>query len=68
MKKKQRVVVKKVKSDWISVLSGVFYGTVLRPPLFSLYISDITENIRLELKHLLATVFAIVKLKILKTR
>ena len=48
--RQQRVMVKGVKSDWVSVLSGVRQGTALGPLFFSLYINDITEDIHSELR------------------
>ena len=57
-----------VKSDWDPVLSGVPQSTVLGPPLSSLYINDITEDINSELRLFADDCFATVKSKILKTR
>ena len=44
------MVVKGVKSDCASVLSGVPQGTVLGLLFFSLYSNDITEDIDTELR------------------
>ena len=46
------MMVNGVKSEWVSVLSGIPQGTVLGLLLFSLYITDITDDIDSELSHL----------------
>ena len=62
--RKQRVVVNEVKSDW----APVFENQSLGPLLFSLYINDISSDIESEIRLLLMTVFAIVKLRMKKTQ
>ena len=48
--RQQRVVVKRVKSDWAPVLSGFPQGIVLGLLLFSLYINDILSDIESEIR------------------
>jgi len=46
----QRVVVNGSQSTWLPVTSGVPQGTVLGPLLFLLYINDISDNIKSEIR------------------
>ena len=48
--RQQRLVVNGVKSDSVSVVSGVPQGTVLCPLLFSLHIIDIMSDIEYEIR------------------
>ena len=43
--RRQRVVVDGEVSNWKSVLSGTPQGSILGPLLFSIYISDLDDNI-----------------------
>ena len=43
--RKKRVVLNGQASSWVSIDAGVLQGSVLGPPLFLIYISDLSYNI-----------------------
>ena len=54
LNRKQRVVMGDCSSDWCQVTSGVPQGSVLGPLLFTLFINDMSTNLKHHCKQLFA--------------
>ena len=48
--RRQRVVIGDNSSEWVEVISSVPQGSVLGPLLFTIFINDLPENIKIQCK------------------